>query len=259
VSSKEADEEPSERDPLEDLKQDPGPEEAGLSERQKRLIRRLLREDEAEEEEDLFEGIWTGNESWRREEVKGVHDYLDERGREREAKQLNREWEEEIRKSISLRGEEGEIRPALDRGEALDAARSFQELDARRDKVWARLRDREKDQILRGIAESRRRSVGTQKAYESLSEEEQAVAVRAQMSGMTGREDDRIAEELVEVAKSKEGLSGTVADIEDSLPSQSSAEVLRSAFEKAKQMEEKQSRGGGEDGSQSRGWGGRGR
>lgn len=250
MSSKEADEEPSERDPLEDLKQDPGPEEAGLSERQKRLIRRLLREDEAEEEEDLFEGIWD------QEEAKEVHDYLDGKGREREPKQLSREWEKESRKNISLRGEEGKIRPALSRGDELNAAQAFQKVDdARRDEVWSNLRDREKDQVLHGIAELRRRSVGTQTAYEKLSEEQKAVAVHAQMSGMTGQEDGQVAEGLVEVAKRKEGLSGTVADIEEALPSRGSVEVLHSAFEKANQVMEK-GRGGGED-EQSRG--GRGR
>ena len=250
VSSKEADEEPSERDPLEDLKQDPGPEEAGLSERQKRLIRRLLREDEAEEEEDLFEGIWD------QEEAKEVHDYLDGKGREREPKQLSREWEKESRKNISLRGEEGKIRPALSRGDELNAAQAFQKVDdARRDEVWSNLRDREKDQVLHGIAELRRRSVGTQAAYEKLSEEQKAVAVHAQMSGMTGQEDGQVAEGLVEVAKRKEGLSGTVADIEEALPSRGSVEVLHSAFEKANQVMEK-GRVGGED-EQSRG--GRGR
>jgi hypothetical protein len=253
VSSKEADEEPSERDPLEDLKQDPGPEEAGLSRRQKKLLRKLLREDEAEEEEDLFEGIWD------QEEAREVHDYLGERGREREAKRVSREWEEEASANLGLRGEEGRIRPALSRGDKLNAAQAFQKVDdTRREEIWRRLRDGEKRQVLHGIAELRRRSVGTQAAYEGLSEAEQAVAVRAQMSGMTGREDDRIAEELVALAEGREGLSGTVADIEEALPSRGSVEVLHSAFEKANQVMEK-GRGGGEDESQSRGWGGRGR
>ncbi|WP_251961656.1 hypothetical protein [Salinibacter ruber] len=227
----------------------PSPEEEGLSRRQKRLIRRLLREDEAEEE-DVFEGIWDQG------KVKEVHDYFSEQGREREAKQLSREWEKESRKNISLRGEEGKIRPALSRGDELNAAQAFQKVDdARRDEVWSNLRDREKDQVLHGIAELRRRSVGTQKAYESLSEGQKAVAIHAQMSGMTGQEDGRVAEELVEVAKSKEGLSGTVADIEEALPSRGSVEVLHSAFEKANQVMEK-GRRGGED---NQGRGGRGR
>jgi hypothetical protein len=250
VSSKETDEGPSERDPLEDLKQDPGPGETGLSRRQKRLIQRLLREDEAEKE-GLFEGIWS------REEAREVHDHLDERGREREAKQLSREWEEAAPENLALRGEEGKIRPALSRGEETGAAEAFQKADdARREEIWTRLRDGEKRRVLHGIAERRRRSVGTQTAYEALSEEEQTVAVHAQMSGMTGREDDRIAEELVEVAEGRESISEKTSAIEDALPSQSSLEALRSAFEKAERIMESQSRGGGED-EQSRGWGGR--
>jgi len=248
-SSEETGDGSSEEGPLEDLRQasGPGPEERGFSRRQKHLIRRLLREDE---EEGLFEGIWD------QEEAKEVHDYLDGKGREREAKQLSREWEKESRKNISLRGEEGKIRPALSRGDELNAAQAFQKVDdARRDEVWSNLRDREKDQVLHGIAELRRRSVGTQAAYEKLSEEQKAVAVHAQMSGMTGQEDGQVAEGLVEVAKRKEGLSGTVADIEEALPSRGSVEVLHSAFEKANQVMEK-GRGGGED-EQSRG--GRGR
>jgi hypothetical protein len=233
------------------LKQDPGPEEAGLSRRQRRLIQRLLREDEAEEEDIfVFEGIWS------REEAREVHDYLDEQGREDLARRVSREWEEEAPENLGLRGEEGKIRPALSRGEARDAAQAFEKLDARRDEVWRGLRDGEKRQVLHGIAELRRRSEGTQAAYEALSEEEQAVAVRAQMSGITGREDGRVAKELVGVAKSKEGLSETASAIENALPSQGSVEALQSAFEKANQAIESQSRRGGED-SQERG--GRGR
>ena len=146
------------------------------------------------------------------------------------------------------------MRPALNRGRSGKAAESFWRLDPdRADEVWKRLWKKERKQVWRGAMEVTRREGGTQADYKELSEEQQAIVRRVQNGDMNGNDvTGPTAEDLKKLAADTEGLSRTVSEISQALPTQAAKETLQKASEKAKKAIRRE-----QERSQSRGRGGR--
>ncbi|MCS4198328.1 relaxase/mobilization nuclease domain-containing protein [Salinibacter ruber] len=217
-------------------------------EQQEKLLRRVLRED-AEDKEDLLSGLRLS-----REDTKEVHDLLAEHERGNLKHRISEEWEKRGPSNLRLRGEEGKIRPALNRGRSGKAAEAFWRLDPdRADEVWKRLWKKERKQVWRGAMKVTRCEGGTQADYKELSEEQQAIVRRVQNGDMNGNNvTGPTAEDLKKLAADAEGLSKTVSEISQALPTQAAKETLQKASEKAKKAIRRE-----QERSQSRGRGGR--
>ncbi|MCS4201913.1 relaxase/mobilization nuclease domain-containing protein [Salinibacter ruber] len=217
-------------------------------EQQEKLLRRVLRED-AEDKEDLFSGLRLS-----REDTKEVYDLLAEHERGNLKRRISEEWEKRGPSNLRLRGEEGKIRTALNRGRSGKAAEAFWRLDPdRADEVWKRLWKKERKQVWRGAMKVTRREGGTQADYKELSEEQQAIVRRVQNGDMNGNDvTGPTAEDLKKLAADTEGLSRTVSEISQALPTQAAKETLQKASEKAKKAIRRE-----QERSQSRGRGGR--